>query len=160
MPDVPPIPVIELIAQNVEDTLRGIVQVAGYSCDLTVERANPGVGNRDRNNLAVIVQGNPTREQDAPMQHDSWRVPFSIVCTAVESETSQTPIDARLNRLWADVIYALCGTESSRRRGGYAIDTIIDDPDFGVTATNAHEGEVTVNVTVWYRHLQGRPHEQ
>src|SRR5438046_579581 len=104
-----PIPILERIAQNLEDTLRTVTVNSGYPLDLTVERANPGVGNRDRNNLAVIVQGNPTAADSLSQAHDGWNVPFQIVCSAIEPEDSTVPIDTSLNRLWAAVVFALCG---------------------------------------------------
>jgi hypothetical protein len=152
-------PIQEKIVLDVIDTLKGISTEAGYYNTITsVARPNPALGSIDQDRSLLVVQGQPTRIDDAAQMHSEWDLPISIVCSVIESEHSTTPIDQRLNTLRADVEKALAGTRVATSRNGLASDTIVNDPDYSQPSLVAHEGEVTVNVTVKFRTLANDPY--
>jgi hypothetical protein len=156
MPGQNTIPVLERLTTNVVDTLRGVQTAAGYGCDLRVERPNPTLGNGQKDGLAVVIQGpTPTRTIDGvPLNLWEWRQEYEVVCFVSQSEQDETPIDTRLNRLWADVVKAIT---QDVNRGGLAIDTVIDDPEFDINGENANAGYVSAKFTVQYRTLYNDP---
>ena len=156
------LPVKERIVLDVCKTLEGISDAAGYSYTLEVERPNPSIGNHVRNNLAVVVQGNPARISDGDDDangYTHWHLPIEVVCTVVESKNSEEAIDARLNIIAADVEKALC-QEGAHDRGGIALDTWVIDPEQAAMEYDAHMGQIIVRVIVHFRHRSGDPYSQ
>lgn len=147
-----PYSILELIAQNILQTLNDISTGNGYSSNIVAERWT--MKNRIRDNLVVIQQLGPSKLQ-APHQHLAWLQPFELIGYTEEPEGSTTPLDQRANMMWSDIVRSL---REDVTRGGYAIDTIIDEPD-PFEQTGPHVGIVT-RITVHYRHLENDPTAQ
>ena len=154
-----PEPIIEKIRRDVVATLGTVTRENGYSCDLIVEEANPALGNRVRDNLAVIIQAFPQKVDEEAYNFTGWLVPFEIWVVVVESESSTTSLDHRLNLVWADIVAALC-KDDSYTRGNLALDTTVEEPTPTPRELNAHVAEMQVVVHVRYRHLTGNPFAQ
>jgi hypothetical protein len=159
-------PVIERIAQDLLDTLEGITTAAGYRYTLIAERAKPNLGNRRRDGLAVLVQGDAKRineDDDSPTgrgpayDHDEWWAAFAVVLTAMETEASTDPIDKRMNVMRSDVEKALAVDPT---RGGLAILTEMGDPMPVDAPPNVNGVEWAIPLTVYYRTLAGDPYTQ
>lgn len=149
-------PVLELITQDVVDTLSEIVAANGASIDLIVERPSPATGNRIRDGLALVVQGpNPTKVVDGvPVQYTQWDQPYEVYLHSLQSSQDTTPVDARLNRMLADVMREIV---RDRTRGGLAIWTEINDPEFDTLNVTANGGRVIATFTVTYRTMRDDP---
>lgn len=126
-------PVIELITQNVETTLRTVRKSAGYNVDLQVEREMRH-GNPLRDNLAVITQQESSRvdQSSTPENRIAWMQRYYVECYVVEPEESVTPIDQRINVIRSDVEKVLMvdfrrGTNTGAIAGA-VVDTYIRDP--------------------------------
>jgi hypothetical protein len=153
------LPIIELIIQDIVKQLKGIRTSEDYYNDVSaVERPNPSLGNADKDRRLVVVQGSPARIEDEGAGLSEWELPVIIICTVVESENSTVSIDQRLNTLRSDVEKRLSFEETSRTRGGLAIDTRIVDPDYLPIKPDAHEGTVEVNAIIHYRTADNDPY--
>ena len=152
-----PTPILELIAQNVATTLGGITTAGGYENTLTVERAKR-LGNIPGDRRVVIHQGDARKEspEDDSRAHITWNQSFLCTAFAVESEASVTAIDQRINSLRADMEKALMVDPT---RGGYALDTFIEDPINFSDEGGGWEG-IVVHCVVKYRTLLGNPYSQ
>lgn len=149
------LPVIELITQNVVDTLAGVRVASGYHVDLIAERRVRS-GNRERDGLAVVLQGDPEKVDDAPEGRVAWRQRYAVVCYVVESETSTRPIDQRINLTRSDVEKALMVDFT---RGGNAYDTVIQEPELFDDPEGRWDG-VVVYFDVLYRTTHDDPYER
>ena len=133
----------------------------GYAENYVVESVRPA-GNRPRNNLIVVAQGDPTQTTpgDAPQQHAEWTVPFWLMAFFADSESADDapPADQRINAFCADVERAFT---DDYQRGNMANDTMIGDP-VQVPIDNDTPGfsAVLIPVTVTYRTLWGDPFSQ
>ena len=151
--------VLENITENIVGQLRTITTANGYANDASgVVRPNPGLGHDMQDNLLVVIVGNAEREWDCPEQYCQWLQEYHILCMVVESETSTTSIDARLNSIRADVESALCLQRESQTRGGLAEDTILQGAEIAHSDVLAHDGVVMVNVAVRYRTQYNNPY--
>lgn len=146
-------PIVEQIAENLVETLRSIRLSNGYHQDVTVERRLLA-GNHVRDNLIVVFQNDPPKQDEAPVQRIEWMQPFMCLCYCIESEKSSVAIDKRLNRIRSDVEKAVMANPS---RGGIAIDTIIRQPLY-FTDTDASAEGIIVQVDVQYRVLETDPY--
>lgn len=152
-------PIRSRIVDDVVATLETVTSAAANYATLTVEKPNPAVGNRVRDNLVVVVGGNPQRVDDEAEMFVGWDMPVHCVATCIQSETSTIGVDERLDIIAADIEKAL--TQSgSETRGGLAIDTEIADLDFGDADLTGMMGQVTVTVMVRMRYLYGDPYSQ
>lgn len=159
------LPVIERIVRNIVETLEGVSDAAGYATTLSaVERPKPALGNRNRDQLAVVVQGKPKQvtadENEGPGAYNfvTWEQPIAVVLTVVESEASDVSIDERLNLIRSDVERAIM---IDAHRGGLALDTRIEDPEYPDPETlQSNQGEVWAIFTVHYRTRYDDPYTQ
>lgn len=113
----------ERIRDNILTTLAGISTSSGYANTVTVE-ARRQWGNDPADRKLVVYQAEGS-EMDVAQQNNrakQWSQRFAVECYALESETSTTAIDDRINTLLADVEKALMVDYG---RGGLAIDTSI-----------------------------------
>lgn len=147
-----PLPILEQIAENVEATLRGIRLAAGYNTDALVERRLRH-GNKIRDNLLVIHQDDPPKQDGPPQQAMEWLQPFQIMCYCIESEDSTIPIDRRLNLIEADVEKAMMVDYT---RGGLAVDTIPRVKAYFTDTDTGAEG-IIYQFDVQYRTAYGDP---
>jgi len=141
-------PVVELIAQNVEAELRKVRVVGGYLNDAEVERAKRTTRPRDR--LCVIHQLDPIEGDTTQGQNGSieWYQPFEVHCYIVESETSEIPLDQRLNTIGTDVQRAIM---EDPHRGDLAHDTLLDEPENFIDAAGHQFEGVIVKFRCRYR---------
>lgn len=151
-------PIRTRIVDDVVETLAQVTTAAAYGGNLIVERPTP-LGNRLRDNLVLVVGGNPQRVEDEAQNFIGWTMPVHCVYSARESESSETSIDERLDIAAADIEKALT-QDDSNTRGGLAIDTEIGDVDFGNADLSGMSGQVVVTVMVYFRHLYGDPYSQ
>jgi hypothetical protein len=156
-------PIIELVTQNVEATLRTVRIANGYNVDLIVERELK-FGNPLRDKLAVVMQQTTERvvQPDIPQDRVAYRQEYWVQCFVVESEDSSTPIDQRINSVRSDVEKALMvdpfrGLDSDGNP--LAMDTLIKDPIPIVDDQGRWDG-VTVVFDVFYRTLYSDPYER
>ena len=153
-------PIIELIARNIEETLRGVQTEGAYNNRLKVQRYNRH-GNTIEDSAAIIIQDEPDLVDDgAATGTMEWNQPFAIVLYAAQSEAvdETMSIDQRLNLMRSDVEKALVANHTSRTRGGYAMDTRLQAPNRGDTENGLDA--VIVNVTVNYRTDTTDPYTQ
>ena len=115
----------EKIRDNVMTTLATITTGNGYANTVTVE-ARKQWGNDPADQKLVLWQLDPTEDSDAPLGDKQWEQPYAVLCFVVESETSSTAIDERINSLIADVQQVLM---VDPHRGSLANDTIIAAPE-------------------------------
>jgi len=147
--------ILERIARNRLDALKGVRVHAGYTIDLIAERPDAVDGNPVRDGLAVLTMGQPTRQgEGVPVTLTGWDQPFEVACTRIRSQADESGMDVLLARLCGDVMRAVTADESC---GGLAFDTWLDDPTFDYLGANANAGVVTVRFTVRYRTLFNDP---
>lgn len=142
-------PVVELITQNVEASLRGVRKSAGYNVDLIVERELQ-YGNARRNNLAVLMQVETERQDQltTPENRIAWMQRYWVECHVVEPEGSAVPVDQRINVIRADVEKAIMvdfrrGTTTGAIAGA-VVDTYIRDPIQVLDEQGRWEGVIVV----------------
>jgi hypothetical protein len=146
------LPILELIALDLEQALKQVQTGRGWNSQLIVERAK-GSGNPDQDQLVVIYQDNPT-VIGTPQSHKTWRQPFLLRCVVVESALYDLPLDARINTMRADVEKAV---RIDQQRGGLANNTIVGDPQ--LQPVQPISGFI-VTVDIEYRTLIDDPYRQ
>lgn len=147
-------PTVELISQNICDTLQQISVLTGHNTTPIVERQKRS-GNTPRDMLVVVHQGDPTPEETSH-GHSTWLQPYVISCFVIESETSNTPIDQRVNFIRCDVEKAIM---ADIHRGNLAMDTILTKPEMFDAKDGSFSG-VDVHLSVRYRTLRDNPYAQ
>lgn len=150
-------PIVELITQNVDETLRGVRVSAGFNLDLIVER-EIREGNRLRDKLAVLKQVETERviQSETQQSHMAWRQRYWVELYVVQSEDCDTPFDRAINVIRADAEKAVMADHT---RGGYAHDTFILDPIPIVDEEGRWNG-IVVAFDVFFRHVFGNPYTQ
>jgi hypothetical protein len=147
-----PLPVLEQIAENVEAALRQVRIINGYNCDASVIRRSVA-GDPQDDNVLIVTQGDPPKQDDTPQDVMEWMQPFLVMCWVRESESSTIPIDRRLNLLCCDVEKAMM---VDPHRGGLAIDTIPRVKMY-FTATDGSGEAIEYQFDVHYRTRLGDP---
>jgi hypothetical protein len=147
------------IVDDVVSTLQTVLAQTGYYDDLIVEKPSPANGNRVRDNLVVVVGGNQQRVEDEAQNFVGWDLAVHCIATCIQSESSTTGVDERLDIIAADIEKALT-QDPSHTRGGLAIDTEAADFDFGEIDLAGSMGQVVVTVMVRMRYLYGDPYSQ
>jgi hypothetical protein len=118
---MPSTPLVELIADDLVTTLRGISTASGYHNDVGAVIRRSQFGQRDGDNFVVVAQGESERDFDAPHNNCArWSQSFWVDWYVVEQEGGDA-IDTRINKARADVEKIVMVDPN---RGGYAIDTI------------------------------------
>lgn len=146
-------PIIEFITENIVTTLKTVRSNNGYASDLEVEQYNRATGNRTRDQLAVVIQGDCTEVlQDVSDGFKEWMQTYHVGLFILESDTSTRPLDQRLNQIRCDCEKALC---VDRSRGSYALDTYMR----GSLPQEDRSG-IELVFDVWYRHLEDNPFSQ
>jgi hypothetical protein len=147
-------PIVELITADLVETIGQISVLSGYNTTPIVERQKRS-GNIPRDQLVVVHQGDPTPEESSH-GHSTWLQPYVITCYVIESETSSTPIDQRVNFIRCDVEKAVM---ADHHRGNLAIDTIIGKPELFDAKDGSFYG-VDVHLSVRYRTIRDDPYRQ
>ena len=147
--------ILEQIATNVLDVLGKITTDNGFENTVTASRHKQH-GNEIADKLVVLFQEDPAKSDAAPQGHIWWVQPFAAACFVLESETSTTAVDSRINSLRSDVERALC---LDRNRIGLAVDTVIDAPNLIVDDVGGVSG-IVVRFSVHYRTLEDDPYSQ
>jgi hypothetical protein len=150
-----PTSIREQIRDNLMTTLATISTSSGYANTVTVE-ARQQWGNAPADRKIVLWQLDPTEEQDGPLGYKQWSQPYAAIAYAVESESSSTAIDERINSLVSDIAKVLM---VDPHRGNLAIDTITGVPENIDDESGALAG-VVFNFTVRYRHNETDPTSQ
>ncbi len=153
---MPSAPIIERIALNVFDTLKGVTTEAGYSISLIPQRRKLGNGNNPAHGLCVIWQGSPTVDElttGAPLGAIFRRVTFALQVYLIQSERADEAIDTIINYAIADIETAIMADPS---RGDHAHDTILGEPEFFDEGENGYPG-VVIPFDVQYGHLMSDP---
>ena len=106
----PTVSVLERIALDIVQSLGDLKTAnANYQNIVTdILRPNPGLGNEMVDRRLIVYQGEVVREWDCPETMTQWLQDFGVLCMVVESESSTTAIDSRLNSLATDVEQCLC----------------------------------------------------
>ncbi len=147
------LPVIELIAQNVLQTVSGITTSTGANYTLTAQRHTKG-GDLRRHLNAVIIQEDPKEPPHQPNVNTyEWMQTFGVCVWIDPPEEDPTPIDQYINLVWADAHKAFV---ADRYRGGNALDTTIKPPQI-VSKEAAGMDAVIINVEVNYRTAETDP---
>jgi hypothetical protein len=153
---MPAAPVIEKIAVDVFNTLKGVTVADGSSIDLLPQRRKRGNKDNPAHGLCVIYQNDPTKDElttGAPDGTIFWRVRFALEIYIIQSEKADDPIDSVINYVTADVQRALM---TDPQRGQNAHDTILDEPRSFDDADNGYSG-IVVEFEVQYGHLLSDP---
>lgn len=148
-------PIIELIAENIKDTMNCVTVGNGYHETLSASRPKriDYLTGNPMDLDCLVIQTEPEGRAGA-MGVDDARQHFDVLVIAIDSDAATDSIDTRLNRLACDIIHALM---ADCKRGGYAFDTTIHgiafhvDPDGGISG-------VLVDVSVDYRTTTGNPY--
>jgi hypothetical protein len=147
-PSSPRPPALERVTQNVVDAVRSVTRNAGGFIDLIVERPNPTNGQKIQDGFAVVIQGDPTEiTEGVSSVFQRWAQPYQVQLYAIQSQDDATPVDARLNRMIADVVAAVT---FDIRRGGIAMNTEANAPEFDIRDVNATGGMAIAKFTVTY----------
>jgi len=100
--------VLELIAENIKDTVNGITEAAGYSQTLVATRPSPvDIANETWEDLTVWINQAEAEELDSAHGTKEWRQFFLLVVFFVNSNTDVNPVDSRCNKVFADIITEL-----------------------------------------------------
>jgi hypothetical protein len=153
---MPAAPVIEKVALDVFNTLKGITVVDGFSIDLLPQRRKRGNKNNPAHGLCVIYQDDPVQDAlttGAPNGTIFWKVQFALEIHLIQSEKADDAIDTLINYAVADVQRALM---SDPRRGENAHDTILGDPKAFDDTENSYSG-VFIPFEIQYGHLLADP---
>jgi hypothetical protein len=139
-------PVVELIAQDIFDTLDAIKEANGWHYDLRIERAKR-TGNVPDHLKVVVYQDDPSELEANPTHTKSWLQPFELAVYIIPRENDETASDTYSNVLWADISKALMADHT---RGGNAHDTFIRPPTHFSEINGEFDGFV-FKVDVQYR---------
>ena len=124
------VPVKERCVLDVVETLKSISPAGGYSRAYTVEREKREP-NAPAPNKVVVIEGKKLpagREEGDGDGVLHWKLPIALQVYFLASETLDADIRSIGNAVEADLERALLGDV---HRGGWADDTVIDDPEFG-----------------------------
>jgi len=140
-----------------EAEVNAITEANGYQQDLTAIRPKRvdwwNDAPVDRN--VLIVQGNPTREEETPRQTLLWRQPFILMAIVIDSDDATAAIDTRINTIRADIEKKLLVEPT---HGGLALDSEVAEPVY-FGESDAFSG-IGVVVEVLYRTAWNDPYTQ
>lgn len=144
--------ILEMITQDLEQTLRGVNRTGGYRTTFYVERpANLALARRD--GLCVVVE-REAEKVTSPLGWQQWMQRYFVAVFLHRSETSDFTQRTRTNNAIADVHKVV---KVDPTRGGFAIHTWLDEPE---TTIDGEFDRVVVPVRVMYRHLINNPFSQ
>lgn len=103
---MPAAPVIENIAQAIEDALNDVKVASGYSIDLKAQRRNR-VSNNPEHGLCIIAQGARVLAGNPSHRIQMWDQEFILDVVVVQSEKAEEPIDRAINYAAGDICRAL-----------------------------------------------------
>jgi len=149
-----PLPVSELIAQNILTTVQTVTTANDYNYTLMAARHTRG-GDPANHLAAYIVQSNIREATDAPYNTKQWYLTFEIGVYIIPEQSDTTPIDTYCNVVKADIEQALM---VDRYRGGNALDTQIR-AGYTVTDEGLQYDIVVVNCEVNYRTAEINPYQ-
>jgi len=149
------IPIIEIIAADIEKAVNAITVANGYNQILTAVRVNvedfddaPAVDGR-----VLIVQLDEEIPEKQPIQGRDVLQTFALVAFVINSDKAAGSVDTRRNQVKADIIKKLL---IDPYRSTYAIDTIIHEAVF--FKDNQSYTGVTVPVEIHYRTKHDDPY--
>jgi hypothetical protein len=146
------LPVVELIAVNVYETLASVTVANGYNYNLDVERdkATPPT---PKHLKCIVYQGDPTEVDGTAHAHKGWMQPFIVVVFIRPLKDDDTSLDTYCNIAFADMQKAIM---VDAHRGGLAHDTYVRPPVGFADLDNEDQGFVFV-CDVLYRTLIDNP---
>lgn len=148
------VPVSEIIAVNVLETVQGVTVESGYNYDLTAQRHMKSGDKRAHLN-AILLQDDPREATDTKAYNTmEWWLPFHIGVYVIPLEGDATPIDTYCNAIAADVQKALM---VDRYRGNNALDTQIRASRL-ITDDELKCDIIIINVEVNYRTAEVNPY--
>lgn len=150
-----PATVIQRIVADLLYTLGEVKPANGYADTLIPTLPNPGMGNALQDGRVIVFIGD-AEKQEPPLGYSQWLQHFHLVCEVVEPESSATSIQERQDRMRAQIEYALAGNAASWTRSLHegsplAEDTLLEGAVYGVVDSEAHDGEIQINIGVLYR---------
>ncbi len=157
----PAVPVLELIAQDIQAKINAITEVGGWEQTLVAVRpTRMGFeGNAMPEDLNVlVVQDDPDEDEEHSAEGNvcskAWIQPFLLIAFVIASDSSEVAIDTRINSVQADIQKKLM---EDITRDGLAFDTRIrgsarfnESPNFT---------GVVVRADVFYRTRENDPYE-
>ena len=146
------LPVSEMIAVDVFDTVSEVTTQNGFNYTLAVAR-HMKTGDKRTHLSALIVQDDPHEVTNENYNTREWLLPFSIGVYLIPTDNDATPIDTYVNLVTADVQKALM---IDRYRGGNALDTKIKAPHL-ITEEGSFD-LVLIQVEVSYRTAEIDPY--
>jgi hypothetical protein len=148
-------PIIELIAVDIETAINAITTAAGYNQTLTAVRPKRSdFAKAAWNDLTVLISQVEPEELAPEMGYKRWRQFFILTCIVIDSDTAETAIDTRLNRVVADITKKLC---ADIRRSNLADDTNIHSPVPFVDDESAMS-RIAIQISVDYRTQENDPY--
>lgn len=97
------LPVVEIITQDLIDSLKRVRKANGYQTDLQVERIWRS-GNTTQDMLCVVQEvDDELDDQAAPTMAAAWVQPYALIILAFQPEASTYPVRRRLQIAAADV---------------------------------------------------------
>lgn len=157
-------PIIEQIAENIEDTITAIsplvtVQGNPYHEDLTGIRPKRTDYSDDEESWddgdVLIFQGLPTQADSDAFNTSAYIQEFTLQAFVIDSDKAETSIDTRLNQVSADIVKALT---VDTYRGNLAIDTRITNPGTPFYDDDGNSSGVIVVIEVHYRTQFNNPY--
>jgi len=148
-------PIYEDIMADLETKIDLITVGNGFEHTLEAERARPGLGNRVRDGLVVIMMGE-TEEGLTPMQRTAWNHKFNLFVYAVQHEDDAISWQTKALQMAADITKKLM---EDHTRNSKAVDTFVGPPSMVVD----HESNTTamnLPVLIHYRYDVKDPYSQ
>jgi hypothetical protein len=146
-----------LIDQDLIETLAGVSTAAGFSNNFIVEEPDPALGNRERDALCVVGDGDPEPQDDRPINQDRYLKTYTLVFKVIESESSDdAALRGRMAGIYADVVKALTESRASYTRNGQALGTTVGKPTKDLDG-GGNSGDIAVPVSVLFATLHGDP---
>lgn len=142
------VPRIEHIALNIEIAINAITIANGFNQNLKAVRPKRNDYKHEApiDGKVLIWQDDEEKNEEAAIETQDWRQPFTLEAIVLDSDASTESIDTRLNKVCADIQKKLLEDVT---RGGYAYDTII------MPSMKFDDGEgfsgIAVEVIVCYR---------
>ena len=117
-------PIIEYIVEDIKDAIDAITIANGFNQTLTAIRPKRSdfkdVTPKDGD--VLIWQADELESAAESFGTEDWTQPFVLEAVVLDSDTSETSIDTRLNQVRADIQKKL---REDITRGGYAYDTLL-----------------------------------
>jgi len=147
-------PIKELIAANLLTAISNVTTGNSYNQTITGKRAlRIDYASVAPDDLTFVLKQDDEEEVVSAHNKKTWKQSYTVLCIVVDSDSSTTAVETRINQVEADIRKAV---RVDPQRDSNALDTIINPssqlPE-GVDFTG-----IILNITVHYRHNEDDPY--